>query len=365
MKTKLPDNPRILITRTDRIGDLVISTTVFQILRKRFPGAHLAVCVFREHRELVQGNPFLDEVLLYEKAGHEKGLWGQFCFAQEIRKKKFDAVIHLHATNRMHLMGWLAGIPVRVGYDRRAPWALTEIHPYDKSEGKKHESEYLSYLCSEVSPQPQKLVRSENVNLPFVPVSAGMRISIGNLLQHYKIFADESFAVIHPSASDVTKMWPAEKFSQLIFALGSAQPHGSNIAGSSGGFRWIAVGGKEASAQAQKIRELSGVSLIDLCGKLSLGMLAALFEKAQIVISNDSGPAHIAAAVGTPTVSIFGRWQPGLNAERWRPLGEKVAIVTPHIENIHAAQRKFTYIEEIKVADVLKAAESILPGVRA
>ena len=89
-------------------------------------------------------------------------------------------------------------------------------------------------------------------------------------------------------------------------------------------------------------------------------MLAALFEKAELVISNDSGPAHIAAAVGAPTVSIFGRWQPGLNAERWRPLGDKTEIVVPEIESITLDQRKFSYIDEIRVDQVIQAVEKVL-----
>ena len=89
-------------------------------------------------------------------------------------------------------------------------------------------------------------------------------------------------------------------------------------------------------------------------------MLAAPFEKSGIVISNDSGPAHISAAIGAPTVSIFGRWQPGLNAERWRPLGAKTAIVVPQIDGITTEQRKFSYIEEISVEQVIAAAEQVL-----
>ena len=83
-------------------------------------------------------------------------------------------------------------------------------------------------------------------------------------------------------------------------------------------------------------------------------------KKTKLVISNDSGPAHIAAAVGVPTVSIFGRWQPGLNAERWRPLGKKVAVVIPQIGSIPESERKFTYIDQITVAEVTQAVEKVM-----
>lgn len=344
MTPHFPKNPKILVTRTDRIGDLVVSTPVFELIKKKYPQSHLAVCVFSEHRELIKGNPFVDEVILYEKRGVQKNWVGQWLFSNEIRAKKFDAVIHLHATNRMHVLGWLAGIPVRIGYDRRAPWALTQVYPYDKKGGLKHESDYLTDLVCASGLSAQSAARA----LPYVPVTQGNRLSVANLLQHLGVAADEPIAVIHPSASDVSKMWPPNKFSELLKQYVS------------GKVRWIAVGDAKAAEQSASISKLSGVTVVDLCGKLSLGMLAALFEKAKLVVSNDSGPAHIAAAVGASTVSIFGRWQPGMNAERWKPKGKKAIVVTPAIESIPVAERKFTYVDLISVEQVIDAAKKVI-----
>ncbi len=341
---------RILITRTDRIGDLVVSTPIFQMIREKFPQAHVAVCIFREQRELIQGNPFVDEIFLYEKLGREKNWLGQLRFSQMIRLKKFDTAIHLHATNRMHIMSWLAGIPIRIGYNRRVAWALTQVHPYDKKEGRKHESEYLFDLVSAALSLPAGVAP---LPLPFVPVSAGALLSVQNLLSQVGVTENKKLVVIHPSASDASKMWPAEKFAELIKLLGTESASGSYL-------RWISVGDSKASEQTQKISALSGVPVINLCRELSLGMLAALFKKSQLVISNDSGPAHIAAAVGTPTVSVFGRWQPGLNAERWCPMGKHVAVVTPEIQNIPVEQRQFSYVNEITVQQVMHAVNVVL-----
>ena len=82
MLLRLPDVTRLLVTRTDRIGDLVLTTPLFKALREKFPQAYIAALVFLEHREIVQNNPYLDEVILYDKKGSEKGLWGQFRFSQ-------------------------------------------------------------------------------------------------------------------------------------------------------------------------------------------------------------------------------------------------------------------------------------------
>jgi len=133
---------RILVTRTDRIGDLVLSTPVFSALREKFPQAWIACLTFVENRDLVMGNPYLNEVLLYDKQGSEKSWWGNLRYATSLASKKFDVVIHLHATNRMHWVSWLAQIPIRLGYDRKCAWALTHPVPDLKSQGLKHEAAY-------------------------------------------------------------------------------------------------------------------------------------------------------------------------------------------------------------------------------
>ena len=81
MSLILPEAPSILITRTDRIGDLVLTTPVFEALRKKFPKAHIAALVFLEHREIVQGNPYLDEVILYDKKEVSAGFGDSFSLA--------------------------------------------------------------------------------------------------------------------------------------------------------------------------------------------------------------------------------------------------------------------------------------------
>src|SRR3989338_8984390 len=110
---------RILVTRTDRIGDLVLTTPVFQALREKFPNAYLACLTFLENRQIVEGNPYLNEIILYDKLGSEKGWLGNFLFSQRLRAKRFDVAIHFHPTNRMHLVSWLAGIPIRIGYKKK------------------------------------------------------------------------------------------------------------------------------------------------------------------------------------------------------------------------------------------------------
>jgi len=343
MQLKLPDVPRILITRTDRIGDLVLTTPFFKALREKFPKAWIAVVVFLEHREVVQDNPYLDEVILYDKKGKERGLWGQVCFSQKLRSKKFDVVVHGHGTNRMHLAAWFAGIPVRIGYERRAPWALTHVHPYNKKEGKKQEAEYLFELLDLLG------IVSPKEIMGFFPVADRFVRSLENLRLFHEIPRDLPWIVLNPSASDVTKMWPAERFAELVTRIQKDHPS-----------VFLGIGTSKDRPIIKKLMKNTSTPIFDLSGRLSLGMLGALLKRSALLVSNDSGPVHIAAAVGTPVISIFGRYEAGLGPKRWRPLGKNSRVVMKDVSHIPAAERKFTYIDEIAVEDVYQAVSDLL-----
>ena len=262
MPLNLPDAPRILITRTDRIGDLVLTTPLFKALREKFPKAWIATVVFLEHREIVQGNPYLDEVILYDKKGNERGLWGQFRFSQKLRSKKFDAVVHGHGTNRMHLAAWLAGIPMRIGYERRAPWALTHVHPYNKKEGKKQEAEYLFELLGLLGVIPPKEIET------FFPVTDRSVRSLESLRLFHKIPRDLPWIVLNPSASDVTKMWPAERFAELVTRIQKDHPS-----------VFLAIGTSKDRPIIEGLIKNTSVPVFDLSGRLSLGHLGALLKR--------------------------------------------------------------------------------------
>jgi ADP-heptose:LPS heptosyltransferase len=413
-KINLPDAPRILVTRTDRIGDLVLTTPLFKALREKFPKAWIAAAVFLEHREIVQENPFLDEVILYDKKGSEHGLWGQFRFSQKLRSKKFDAVIHAHGTNRIHLAAWLAGIPVRIGYERRAPWALTHVYPYNKKEGKKQEAEYLFELLGPLGVTPPAEITT------FFPVTDRAVRSFESLRLFHKIPADRPHSlskestvngaspgnlfrkengpnaiqfprcgnwghpdchdgkenksqdggqgrpwiVLNPSASDVTKMWPAERFGELVTRLTltpTLSLEGEGRVRGNKGYVFLAIGTVQDRPLIEKLIKNTPVPVFDLSGRLSLGMLGALLQRSALLISNDSGPVHIAAAAGTPVVSIFGRYEAGLGPKRWQPLGKHSRVVAKDVSHIPEAGRKFTYIDEIAVEDVYKAVRSLIP----
>ncbi|MFH0753260.1 MAG: glycosyltransferase family 9 protein [Candidatus Omnitrophota bacterium] len=123
--------------------------------------------------------------------------------------------------------------------------------------------------------------------------------------------------VLHPDASCATRCWPAASYVKLISLLSASS------------MKIVLVGGLGASFCAREIVAQSGYPVVDFTGKTSLVQMVALFRRARAVVSNDSGPVHVAAGVGAPVVSIFLRRQPGINPERWCPLGPKSRVVLP------------------------------------
>lgn len=337
---------RILVTRTDRIGDLVLTTPVFEALRKKFPDAHLACLAFLENREIVEGNPYLDEVILYDKKGSERGWLGNFIFARRLARKRFDVVIHLHPTNRMHGVSWLAGIPIRIGYRKKNAWTLTHSMEDRKSEGLKHESEYNFDLLKLMGIEPPEKMK------PYFPLKEKDKISLDFFLRNLGLNG-KTYAVLNPSASCPSKIWHAERFARLADRLQEKL-----------GLRILLIGSQRDKPLSEKLRRYAAQPVIDLTGKLSLGMLGWLLKGSSILVSNDSGPVHIAAAVGTPTVSIFGRKQAGLSPRRWGPLGENTKVIHKEVACsvclAHDCRINFLCLDVISVEEVFQEAMQML-----
>ncbi|MFH1853920.1 MAG: glycosyltransferase family 9 protein, partial [Candidatus Omnitrophota bacterium] len=105
---------RILIIRTDRIGDVVLSTPVITAVRAAFPEAYIAMMVSPQTKEIVSGNPYLNEVIVYDKKVKQRGFLKTLVFSNWLKAKKFDIAVILHSTVRVNIICFLAGIPERV-----------------------------------------------------------------------------------------------------------------------------------------------------------------------------------------------------------------------------------------------------------
>ncbi len=338
---------RIVIVRTDRLGDVVLSTPAIKALRAHLPGSFIAAMVSPYAREIVEGNPYLDEVIVFDK-DRFKGVAGSFRFASILGKKSFDTAVVLYPTVRVHIILWLAGIKTRVGFDKKCGFLLTRRLRHTKQLGEKHEIDYNLEVLKALG------IETRDREL-FVPVKSQDRLKVEGILRKNGFGKDEDFVVIHPGASCPSKRWPAVRFAAV--AAGIVNKLHKKV---------VVVAGVNEKELGRQVSEKAATGVLDLSGDLSVGELAALLEKARLLISNDSGPAHIACALKVPVVAIFGRKQPGLHFKRWGPAGKNDVILHKDMGCVeclaHNCKSAFKCLTAIEPEEVIEAAAKLLGG---
>ncbi len=255
--------------------------------------------------------------------------------------KRFDRVIHLHATNRMHLLTLAAGIPRRLGWRRKCAWALTDSLPDVKKEGLKHEALYNFDLLAPLGIS----ARAGELRAHF-PLTEKNKQSLDELLRHHGVDTAKPWVIFNPSASCPSKIWPAERFAELADKIRSVYA-----------VELMAIGTRADRLYTERLHKAAHSPVHDLSGRLSLGMLGVLLSRAALLISNDSGPGHVANAVGTPVISIFGRKQPGLSPLRWGPLDSGSRVVWKDVGcetcAAHLCPIHFLCLDAIQTSDVM------------
>ena len=332
---------RILITRIDRIGDVVLSTAVFPAIKRRYPKSQVAALVSKETEAVVRGNPWIDDVIAYDKGSGLRSWLETVWFGWSLKKNRFNVVIHLHPTNRVNIISWLASIPIRIGYRRKNYYLLTHVIEEKKWQGKKHEADYNFDLLALIGvPKPDKL----EFYFPLVDSDKDLLNCI--LPQPF----NDRYVVFHPSASCKSKKWAPDRLARVADQLVRDY-----------GVLPVIIGGRDSGIpDALNMQEFMEASAVNLLGKLNLGMLGWLLKGARLLISNDSGPVHIASALGTPVISIFGRRQPGLSVTRWRPLSSNSSFLQKDVGCVecfaHLCQIDFKCLKELKAEEVIEEA---------
>jgi lipopolysaccharide heptosyltransferase II len=335
----------ILAIRTDRMGDFLPNIAAIRALKESF-NSNICALVNPSVKELLLGMPEIDEVLAFDEAKWDKSIFAKLDFIRRLRRMKFDLVVVLNPTKRFHLITYLAGIPLRLGYDRKWGCLLTHKIKDQKFLGQKHEVEYNLDLVRTIGAE----TKDKQISIKIEP---GDLRFIENLFARYAVKDADLVIAIHPHSSNPAKCWPRQYFASLADKL--KERFSAKI---------IIIGGKAERAASFKLISLSQYPIINLCGRLSLKQLAALFQRCALLISNDSGPVHIAAAVGTKTVVIFGRNIPGVGPRRWGPWGEGHAVLhkDPGCEPCldERCQYNFQCLTAITQEDVIAAVETQL-----
>ena len=232
-----------------------------------------------------------------------------------------------------------------MGYKNNKFGFLLNIPLLDgRPSGKKHEARY----CLDVLEKLDITGAPLDLHVPTRPDNDAWA---DNWLRDRRILPGH-FIAVAPSASCPTRQWPVIRFVELIPLLQSRLK-----------LPTVIVGGPESRRIAAEIQSAVPDALHNLTGETTLGKFVSLLKQSALLVSNDSGPVHIAAALGTPVVSVFTRNQPGINPERWKPLGEKSVYVAPAEDmSISFAKGEVTdpaFLYAVTAQDVLRAVDAL------
>jgi heptosyltransferase II len=281
---------RVLLVQTAYLGDLALATALLRGLRLGLGPQRLDVLVGRPFGELLAGSGLADEVLRLDKRGQDRGLFGLLRAARRLRGR-YDAAVLAVRSVRSVLCVAAAGIRWRVGFSGPAASLLHRRVPFDW--GVPH----LERLAS-LAPEVEWARVGLRTHLATTP---GERASAEGLLGPAGEDPGRPLVALHPGSAWATKRWPAESFGQTAAWLRREA-----------GARVVVVGSAEDRALGQAAADAAGHGVLNLCGRTDLGSLKAVLQRARLLITNDSGPLHVAEALGTAAVAVFGSTTPSL-----------------------------------------------------
>ncbi len=283
----------ILTISTTGIGNLILYTPALRALRRNFPESNITLLVAsKAAANLLDGCKELDEIIIINK--NKNGIFYWLNIVRHIRKRRFDLVItsFLDKSFKVALFTWLTGARYRVGYENRAyGWLYT--HQISITE-KKHEIEYNLDLVRAIG----LTVRRFNEKAPFVYTTPLEEELAKDFLVKNQVSYKDLLIGIHPGsglAIGSAKRWPREKFAKLcdlILALPRT--------------KIIVFGGPEERYAAEEMAKFMRKKPVIVAGDTDIRTTAALIKKCALLISNDSGLMHLATAVKTPVLAIFG-----------------------------------------------------------
>ena len=309
---------RILLIRPDHLGDALLTLPVLALLRDAFPAAELRALVSPRAAPVFANLPALDavETTVFPGVGHSPSQgtltpWRHALrTATQLRHRACSAALVLRPDHWWGaLVAWLAGIPQRVGYDQpdTSPF-LTQALPFRRE----HALLRNLRLAAALAGQPP----DEEVEFRF-PLPKSARAAAMALLRDRGLEPSAAFICIHPGTGAPLKHWPEARWAQVADRLGTALDTQLLFSGS--------------AAEVSLVQRIIGQMrqpATSIAGETDILLLAACLERARMVLGPDSGPLHLAAAVGAPTLSLFGPADP-VEFGPWGPAARHTALASP------------------------------------
>ncbi|MEZ4528378.1 MAG: lipopolysaccharide heptosyltransferase II [Desulfobacterales bacterium] len=282
---------KILIRAANWVGDAVMSTPMIRAVRGNFPHAHISILAKPWVAPVFEHSPHIDQILVYEAAGRHKGISGILRLAKELRTYDFDMALLVQNAFEAALISFLAGIPIRAGYNTDGrTFLLTHAVPMSKEIKKRHQIDYYLGI-------PEGLGLHTFGREMRVEISVPDRKRSAEILRNLGISEEKGMIGINPGAAyGSAKRWPKDRYAQLC----------GQLRRSCSDMPVIVFGGPDEAQLGQEICQLAGEGCFSLAGQTNLREAISLIERCRLFVTNDSGLMHAAAALHIPQIAIFG-----------------------------------------------------------
>ena len=333
---------RILIVNVNWIGDTLFSTPFIRAVRDAYPDTYIACLLHPRCKEMLELNPRLNEIIIYDEEGAHRSLSGKLKLIIALRQKKFDTAFLLHRSFTKAMLVFLSGIKERVGYPtKRRAMLLTKMVEAPSEEV--HKVEYFLNIARASGLKPQ------SKSYEFFIDDSHKKFVTG-LLRESGIVDGDTVIVLCPGGNWGPKRWPKENFARLADIL-SERP----------GVKIVISGSTKDLKLAGEIKAMMKNEPVITAGKTTLKQLGAVFARSDLVIANDTGPMHLAVAMKAPTIALFGPTSPAMTG----PYGDGCYRTISRNDACDIPCYDFTCTDNscmraIKVEDVLKEAISML-----
>jgi ADP-heptose:LPS heptosyltransferase len=334
--------PRILVIRRRYLGDIVLLGSVFRSLRRHWPQAHLAVLVERAYAGVLTMNPDVDEILKMPRSIIE---WWRL--VRTVRREKFTLVLDFDNRRKTALITRLSGAASRVALHHGPKVCQPRCYT-------QHEIAEDDFLANRhITDFYHRMLQAVDVPLVSAPFSLTPRAAdldfVRRLPELTSLPPGRPRLLVHPGSRSTYRVWPAEAFAEVCDRLQNE-----------GAASVILVAGPDEQAIVNAIRQRMHTPVVCLQHPLEVPPLAALFASVDLLLCHDSGPMHLAAAVGTRVVALYG----SQNLANWRPLGAHHTVLQPPLPCVHCVspgicqpnEPYFNHcVRNITVPDVLAA----------
>ena len=313
---------KILLVRTDRIGDTLLTLPVVKPIKERWPDCKIDFLARTYTHPILKNVKEIGQILNYDPEGVHRGIRGHQLLATEIQQQNYEAAILFYPRFGLTSALWWAGIPRRIGTSHRwYSFLLTDRVHQSRKECLKHEAEYnLDLLEPLIQDLPSEISQFR------LAISEKTKRELQGILTANEILG--KYIVVHPGNGDSAPNLSLDQYRTIIQQI------------SLSGIRVVLTGVNSEKEYNESLKsDLSTNNITDLTGTLNLEQMIALLSEACGLITTSTGPAHIASSVGTPVATFYCPAIPH-TPDRWGPLENLERVITPKFENSHCQMKQ-------------------------